>query len=103
VAIDKEAACGDPGGGGGGGGGSNAPELTTPPIVPPVVDAVTPEDLFEGPWALALLEGVMSRLQKEYFTSGKGEQGSFFGSLCKGMQEMFDPVGNLPRGRKVIR
>jgi RNA polymerase sigma factor (sigma-70 family) len=37
------------------------------------IDAVTPETLFEQNWALALLEAVYSRLEREYKEAGKGE------------------------------
>jgi RNA polymerase sigma-70 factor (ECF subfamily) len=36
------------------------------------VDAVTPEKLFEQNWALALLDTVFSRLQREYEAEGRG-------------------------------
>jgi RNA polymerase sigma-70 factor (ECF subfamily) len=42
--------------------------------IPAVVDATTPENLFERRWALALLERVMSRLRVEYAAAGKKEQ-----------------------------
>ncbi|HYV38444.1 MAG TPA: sigma-70 family RNA polymerase sigma factor [Gemmataceae bacterium] len=35
---------------------------------------MTPEHLFERQWALTLLDLIMTRLQKEYATSGKGAQ-----------------------------
>ena len=37
------------------------------------IDAVTPETLFEQNWALALLEAVYSRLEREYKEAGKSE------------------------------
>ena len=37
-------------------------------------DAVTPEKLFEQNWALALLDAVYRRLQREYEQAGKGAQ-----------------------------
>jgi RNA polymerase sigma-70 factor (ECF subfamily) len=43
-------------------------------FVPALVEAATPESLFEQRWALSLLEQVMARLRAEFAAAGKSSQ-----------------------------